>query len=137
MFLHIPLTVIERHPHLVKDFPSPDEDVPDGVDATVSEGWLDLKVKNNTDLAFQIEISMDETYIYGRIYVDRSIGHRYEVINRGKSYFQKDGKIFERVSVYQQKIDAGSEKTVPEYLLYTDVYEVGYPLPEGTITVKE
>lgn len=137
MFLHIPLTVIERHTHLVKDFPYPDKDVPDGVDATVSEGWLDLKVKNSTNRAFQIEISIDETYIYGRIYEDRPMEHRYEVINQDKSYFQKDGKTFERVSVYQQRIDAGSEKTVSEYLLYTDVYEIGYPLPESTITGKE
>lgn len=137
MFLHSPLTIMERHPHLVKDFQSPDEDVPDGVDATVSEGWLDLKVKNNTVLTFQIEISMDETYIYGSIYADCPLEHRYEVINRDKSYFQKYGKIFEKVSVYQQKIDAGSDKTLSEHLLYTDVYEVGYPLPEWTIIGKE
>ena len=59
MFLHTPLTIVERHPHQIKDFPSPDEDEPDGVDATVSEGWLDLKVKNNTNLIFQIKISIN------------------------------------------------------------------------------
>jgi vancomycin resistance protein VanW len=26
LFLHTPLTIVERHPHQIKDFPSPDED---------------------------------------------------------------------------------------------------------------
>lgn len=137
LFLHTPLTIVERHPHQIKDFPSPDEDEPDGVDATVSEGWLDLKVKNNTGCTFQIEISIDGPYIYGRIFVDRAIGHRYEVINRDKRFFQKDGKTFERVSVCRQEIDIKSEQAVSENLLYTDVFEIGYLLPEGTAIAEE
>jgi vancomycin resistance protein VanW len=137
LFLHTPLTIVERHPHQVKDFPSPDEDEPDGVDATVSEGWLDLKVKNNTNLTFQIVISIDGPYIYGRIFVDQAIGYRYEIINREKSYFKKDGKTFERVSVCQQKIDIKSKQVISENLLYTDICEIGYLLPEGTAITEE
>ncbi|ATW23849.1 glycopeptide resistance accessory protein VanW [Candidatus Formimonas warabiya] len=132
LFLHTPLTIVERHPHQIKDFPSPDEDEPDGVDATVREGWLDLKVKNNTNLTFQIKISLNGPYIYGSIFIDQAIGHRYGIINREKSYFKKEGKTFERVSVCQQKIDIKSKQVISENLLYTDVYEVGYPLPEET-----
>ena len=137
MFLHTPLTIVERHPHEIKDFPSPDEDEPDGVDATVSEGWLDLKVKNNTQLTFQIKLSLNEPYIYGTIFTDQAIGHRYGIINREKSYFKKAGKIFGRVSVCQQKIDLKSQQVIAENLLYTDIYEVGYPLPEGTAVAEE
>lgn len=137
LFLHTPLTIVERHPHQLKDFPSPDEDEPDGVDATVSEGWLDLKVKNNTNLTFQIEIAIDKPHIYGRIFVDQAQGYSYRVINRNKSFFKKDGKTFERVSVYRQEIDSKSQLVVSESLLYPDVFEIGYPLPEGTVIHEE
>lgn len=137
LFLHTPLTIVERHPHQIKDFPSPDEDEPDDVDATVSEGWLDLKVKNNTNLTFQIEIFIDEPYLYGRIFVDQAKGYCYEVINRDKTFFQKDGKTFERVSVCQQKIDIKSKQVISENILYTDVCEIGYLFPEGTAIPEE
>lgn len=137
MFLHTPLTIVERHPHQIKDFPSPDENEPDGVDATVSEGWLDLKVKNNTNLIFQIKISINGPYIYGSIFIDKAIKHHYRIINREKSYFKKDGKTFERVSVCQQKIDIKSKQVISENLLYTDICEVGYVLPEEAAITEE
>ena len=70
MFLHT-LTIVERHGHRVESFPSTDEDQPCGTDATVNEGWLDLKVKNETDQTFQILITFDEEYMYGEICSDR------------------------------------------------------------------
>ena len=48
--LHTPLTLTERHGHQVKDFPEPPSDAPLGVDATVAEGWLDLRVRNDTEV---------------------------------------------------------------------------------------
>jgi len=137
LFLHTPLTIEERHPHEIKDFPSPDEDEPDGVDATIHEGWMDLKVKNNTNLTFQIKISLNGPYIYCSIFIDQAIGHRYEIINREKSYFKKEGKTFERVSVCRQEIDIKSKQVISENILYTDVCEIGYLLPEGTAIAEE
>ena len=64
MFLHTPLTVIERHGHAALSFPSTTEDFPKGTDATVNEGWLDLKVCNKTDNTFQIEIDFDDNTMY-------------------------------------------------------------------------
>lgn len=51
----------------VESFPSTTEDLPCGTDATINEGWLDLKIRNDTDNTFQIEISFDDKYMYGRI----------------------------------------------------------------------
>ncbi len=86
IFLHTPLTTIERHPHQVKGFPSPDENELEGVDATVSEGWLDLKVENRTNLTFQIELIFDEPYLYGRILAGQPIPYRYDVLKRDKRF---------------------------------------------------
>lgn len=54
VFLHTPLTVIERSGHEVKEFPEPNSDEIKGVDATISEGWIDLKARNDTDCTYQI-----------------------------------------------------------------------------------
>ena len=136
LFLRTPLTIKERHPHHIQDFPTPDESEPDGVDATVSEGWLDLKVTNNTDYIFQTDLYFDDAYIYGRILADRVLDHRYEIVNHDKSFFEKSGKIFERVTVYRKKEDVITGQVISEDLLYTDRCEVGYPLPEGTAITK-
>ena len=73
LFLHTPLTVVERHGHAVESFPSTTEDLPCGTDATINEGWLDLKIRNDTDNTFQIEISFDDKYMYGRILSQSSV----------------------------------------------------------------
>lgn len=45
-FLHTPLTVTERHGHAVEQFPAAEaERFPRGADATVSEGWCDLRAQ--------------------------------------------------------------------------------------------
>jgi vancomycin resistance protein VanW len=132
MFLHTPLTIIERHGHRVKDFPSPDENEPDGVDATVSEGWLDLKVRNQTNLTYQIELEFDGTFLNGRILASEALSCRYEVINRDKLYFNKGEKLFKQVSVCRQSLDVKSGIVRSEEQLHTDVFEIGYPLSDET-----
>ena len=52
LFLMSPLTVVERHGHKIKSFPNPDKSSLEGIDATISSGWLDLKVKNEDLLPF-------------------------------------------------------------------------------------
>ena len=137
MFLHLPLKIVERHPHRIKDFPSPDADEPDGVDATISEGWLDLKVKNETDLTFQIELSFAGSVLCGRLLTNRVMTYRYEVVNRDKLFFKRDNKIFEQVSVCRQCIDDAAGEIHPEEFLYTDVFEIGYPLSEETDVISK
>ncbi len=130
MFLHTPLTIAERHPHRVKDFPSPDADDLDGVDATVSEGWLDLKLENNTDMTFQIVLTFSADQLHGRILTDRPMRYRFEVVNRDKTFFKKGEKLFEQVCVYRQRYDALSGLFCSKERLYTDVFEIGYPVTE-------
>lgn len=75
LFLHTPLTVIERHGHAVESFPSTTEELPCGTDATINEGWLDLKICNDTDNTFQVVVEFDDEYMYGstRLYLAQSL----------------------------------------------------------------
>lgn len=56
------LVVTERHPH-----GKPVGYVPEGRDAAVSYGSLDLKFRNDTGLAIRIEASSDDKNITTRI----------------------------------------------------------------------
>ena len=131
LFLHTPLTIIERHGHMVKDFPDPPSDIPIGVDATVSEGWLDLKVRNDTDRTFQIVISFDETNINGRILTDTLLTANYRITNGKPLYYQKNGKTFEEVDIIQEHISLTDGKCISSKLLYRNCCEIGYQLPDN------
>lgn len=81
LFLHTPLTVIERHGHAVESFPSTTEELPCGTDATINEGWLDLKIRNDTDNTFQVVVEFDDEYMYGSILSQNSVNMEYKVYN--------------------------------------------------------
>lgn len=51
LFLHSPPNIVERKGHGKKEFPDPGSE-PAGTDATISEGWIDLKAENRTEAAF-------------------------------------------------------------------------------------
>ncbi len=126
LFLHTPLTIVERHMHKVKEFPNPSPEDPCGVDATILEGWLDLKARNDTNQALQIELSADDTFYYGRILTKRPPDRRYAVANRNLRYETRDGKTYESVDVIRQTIDAKTSALLSETTLYTNVCEIGY-----------
>ncbi len=110
IFLMSPLTVIERHPHKVKSFKDSDESSIQGIDATISSGWLDLKVKNETNNIYQIDISFDDEYMYGKILSDKELGVYYEIVNEKLKYIKQNGKIYECVSVIRKEIDKDTKK---------------------------
>lgn len=130
LFLHTPLTIVERHGHRIKDFPEPPSDAPIGVDATVSEGWLDLKVKNETDHAFQIVISFDEKNIKGCVLTDIEPTATFHITNGKPLYYRKNGRIFEEVDIIQSIVTLSGKECVSSKLLYRNCCEIGYQLPE-------
>ncbi|MCH5199165.1 MAG: glycopeptide resistance accessory protein VanW [Oscillospiraceae bacterium] len=130
LFLHTPLTVTERHGHAVEFFPSATEDLPCGTDATINEGWLDLKVLNETDNTFQIEIRFDSEYMYGRILSQKPADTDYTIYNSSVSYIRKNGRIYQLASVCRSETDKNTyEKTEKE--LYRNKCEIAYKLPES------
>ena len=137
MFLHTHLTLTERHGHQVKDFPEPPSDAPLGVDATVAEGWLDLRVRNDTEVTFQIAISFDQAHITGRVYTARDLGLTYEAINENLVYYRQNGRVYEGVDVVQRAIDTSSGICVSTRRMYRNQCEIGYRLPAGTVVQEK
>lgn len=134
LFLHTPMTIVERHGHAAESFPSTTEDLPCGTDATVSEGWLDLKVRNDTDNTFQIAIHFDDNYMYGEILSQRPVNTEYTVFNSSVSYIKRNEKIYQVSVVCREETDQETgEHTQRE--LYTNQCEISYSLPDN-IEVK-
>ena len=137
VFLHSPLTIVERHTHEVKDFPTMRNAEPEGVDATISEGWLDLKVKNETDITFQIGLSFDDVNITGGLYTDKAMPVIYEIMGKDLSYFRQNGKVYQKISIYRHEIAIDTREILSESLLYENLCEIGYQLPAGTKIIEK
>jgi vancomycin resistance protein VanW len=130
MFLHTPLTIAERHGHTVEMFPSTTEALPCGTDATIIEGWRDLKVKNETGYTFQLALSFDHQYMHGCVLSDEPPTEDYQIFNQEVSYYQEGGKAYRHASVNCTKTD---RKTMDKnrVKLYDSICEIGYALPDG------
>lgn len=131
MLLHTPLTIIERHGHPTESFPSTTEELPCGTDATVNEGWLDLKLKNETETTFQMDIAFDDSFIYGDIFADKQQGSTVQIVNQRVRYFKQGGKVIQTAEVWKRitECETGSFRNA---FLYDNRCEIGYPLPDGT-----
>ncbi len=136
LFLMTPLTIVERHGHKIKSFPNPDKDSLEGVDATINSGWLDLKVRNDTNNIYQIVITFDDYYMYGKILSNHEPKTIHTITNEDFKYIKKNEKIYESISVIKMIQDRETKKLIEKIKLYDEVVEVNYPLPEN-IKVEE
>lgn len=125
-FIHSPLTVVERHTHFIKAFPDPPSRIPDGVDATVSEGWKDLKVRNDTDKPIQIQLEVQENELYAALRVEQAETEKLEIVAKNKHFIKKNDECYEIIEIYQQEKNSGKEK-----LLYTNCCRIGYQAEES------
>lgn len=137
IFLHSPLKIVERHGHDIKDFPEPTATAPKGVDATISEGWLDLKVQNTTNTTFQIKLEFEKEALTGTLLADENLNRFYAIENGEVRYYQVKNAIYEEAEIVQVIFHGASHARKETKVLYTNKCKIGYPLPEGTpVTVK-
>lgn len=129
LFLHTPLRITERHPHSAETIPHLKGDIPVGVDATIAEGWKDLKVKNETDERFQILIDFDEDTMYGAILSNKMQYVRYEVESSNVRYTKENNRIYRYNDIYKV-IKLGKIKESQELIL-KNKYEIKYDIDEG------
>lgn len=112
-------------------------DAPVGVDATISEGWLDLKVKNDTEETFQIRIAFDPENITGRLLTEHERGFAYRVFNGRVDYYRRDGLVYEEAEVMRERIPVREGVPAGPRLLYRNLCRIDYPLPSGTPIVEK
>ncbi len=127
LFLHTPLSVIERHPHSVEALPSPPGEIPHGVDAAIYEGWLDLKVTNRTSASFQLAFRFDDAFLYAHVYSSAAPNFRYEVYDDNLAYEITPGARYRQNDIRRKKIDILTGQTLEDQLLYRSRCRLDYP----------
>ena len=130
VFLHSPLTVTERHGHPTEDLPPNPGAALRGTDATVNEGWLDLRVRNDTGNTFQVEAGPEGALLRVRLLSLTPEGRRYEVYNPSVLYRREEGRVYEYAEVSRTETDVVTGEKQARHL-YTNVSEIRYPLPEN------
>lgn len=130
MFLHTPLKIIERHPHSSETIPR-QGDMPPGVDATVAEGWLDLKVKNETNQRYQLVFDFDEEFIYGYIYSDRESDFVYDIESKNLKFFKEDDSVFRYNEIY--RIVRNNNEIIDKELILKNKTEIKYKIDDNLI----
>ncbi len=86
MFLHSPLTVVERSEHSFDPFPDKNRVLPWGVGCSIVWNYVDLVVRNDTDVTFQIHTWLDEKHLRGELRADRPVEHSYKVEARDEEF---------------------------------------------------
>lgn len=129
LFLHTPLSVVERHGHAVESFPSTTEELPCGTDATINEGWLDLKMRNDTGNSFQIRITFDEDTMYGKIFSKNPVEVEYSVFDTSVTYWKQGERVYQSATVCRSEKNKMTGETTQREL-YVNQCEIGYALSD-------
>lgn len=130
LFLHTPLTIIERHPHSAETIPRQGE-IPPGVDATIAEGWKDIKVKNDTDIRYQIVFEFDDESIHGSIYSDKKEDAIYQVRSENLMYSKEHDRTYRYNEIYRIKKDSINQEILGRELLLKNKTEIAYEIEEN------
>ena len=92
---------------------------------------MDLKVKNETNHTFQIQIDFDEKYMYGKLLTNNLNFNIYEIRNRNLSYTKINGETFEKVDIYRNVYNK-NKKLLDSVFIYKNICKIGYELEEIT-----
>lgn len=129
MFMHSPLTIVERSEHSFDPFPDTKRVLPWGVGCSIVWNYVDLVVRNDTDTTFVLSTSVGERYLEGELRADRALEHSYSVHARDEAFLRHEGVVYRRNEIWRDLIDRRTGARVGEELLKRNCAEVKY-LPE-------
>ena len=128
MFLHTPLTIVERHSHSTEFFPASLCGMPEGADAAVAEGWKDLKVRNDTQNTFQVRAAVREDELWGEIRAVYPLNVKYEVYHKHLRYYSEENAIYRENDVLRKTISCSTGTVLDDARLFHSKSEVKHPL---------
>ncbi|MGD9959838.1 VanW family protein [Nocardioides sp.] len=104
MFLHSPLTVVERSEHSFDPFPDKGRVLPWGVGCSIVYNYVDLVVRNDTATTFQLRCWVDERHLRGELRADSPGDFRYRVQARDEAFLRYDGRVYRRNEIWRTAI---------------------------------
>lgn len=133
MFLHSPLTVVERSEHSFDPFPDKGRVLPWGVGCSIVYNYVDLVVRNDTEHTFQLRTWVDERHLRGELRADAATEHSYRVEARDEAFLRHQGRVYRRNEIWRTVISKRTGDVVGEELLKRNCALVTYPPPEELI----
>lgn len=131
MVLHSPLTVVERSEHSFDPFPDNQRVVPWGVGCSIVYNYVDLVVRNDTDVTFQLVVHVGDRYLHGQLRADRTPQHTYRVEARDEQFLRHQDRIFRRNEIWRRVFDARTGDPTSEELVRRNCALVVYePAPD-------
>ncbi|MEY3237356.1 MAG: hypothetical protein RI883_1457 [Bacteroidota bacterium] len=117
MALHSPLTITERWRHGYDVFPDVNRTIPFACGATLSYNYIDLQLKNNTDLEFQINLWLDKNNLNGEICSNKELKLKYEIVETDHFFQQQWWGGYTRHNKIWKKITSLENNTCTEELV--------------------
>ncbi len=114
MFLHSPLTVVERSEHSFDPFPDNGRVLPWGVGCSIVYNYVDLVVRNDTEVTFQLRVSVGERHLEGSLLSDRPLPHSYKVSARDEQFLRCEGEHYRRNEIWRTVVDKRTGTVVTE-----------------------
>jgi len=133
MFLHTPLTIVERSEHSFDPFPDKGRVLPWGVGCSIVYNYVDLVVRNDTDQTFQLRTWVDERHLRGELRSDQATDRSYRVEARDEAFLRYDGRVYRKNEIWRTEVSKRTGNQLGEELLKRNCALVKYLPPESEI----
>jgi vancomycin resistance protein VanW len=134
MFLHSPLTVLERSEHSFDPFPDNGRVLPWGVGCSIVYNYVDLVVRNDTETTFQLQVAVGDRYLEGELRATEALPHTYRVFARDEQFLRYGEEYYRRNEIWRTVIDRRTGNAVREELMKRNCALVKY-VPTGVDVV--
>jgi vancomycin resistance protein VanW len=114
MVLHSPLTVTERSDHTFDPFPDNGRVLPWGVGCSIAYNYVDFAFRNDTDVTFQIRVSVGERYLEGELLASGPLPHSYRVYAADEQFLLVGSDFLRRNEIRRRVIDRKSGQQVAD-----------------------
>jgi vancomycin resistance protein VanW len=126
MFLHSPLTVVERSEHSFDPFPDNGRVLPWGVGCSIVYNYVDLVVRNDTPVTFQVLVGVGERHLEGDLRADRPLDRSYRVFARDEQFLRRGDEHFRRNEIWRTVVDTRTGNPLREELVKRNCAKVMY-----------
>jgi len=127
MALHVPLEVVEHHHHGFDAFPDDRRVLPFGSGATVFYNYVDLRLRNPTDMLLQLRAWLTDSELHGEVRSSRPWPLAYRVEERGHRFARSpDGTVFRENQLWRIVVDRATGRLVGEERIAANRARVRY-----------
>ena len=133
MFLHSPLTVLERSEHSFDPFPDNARVLPWGVGCSIVYNYVDLVVRNDTATTFQLRTWVADRHLRGELRAEELGPFSYRVEARDEVFWRYQGRVYRHNEIWRRSVSRRTGRTVREERVKTNCALVKYVPDEDRI----